>query len=110
MTSWTLRSREPEIDNGSSGAGRSIEVLHDPDLLAGFVEDAAHFPGGHAAGVAIPDTEAGVSQVLKGSSASVLAVGAQSSLTGGATPRGDVVLSTRKLTRIDLLSSDRVRV
>ena len=110
MTSWTLRSREPDIDDRSSGADRPVEVLRDPDLLAGFVEDAAHFPGGHAAGVAIPDTEAGVSQVLKGSSASVLAVGAQSSLTGGATPRGDIVLSTRKLTRIDLVSSDRVRV
>src|SRR5262249_52895681 len=35
------------------------------------------------------------------SSDHILAVGAQSSLTGGATPRGDLVLSTRSLTRID---------
>jgi D-lactate dehydrogenase (cytochrome) len=40
----------------------------------------------------------------------VLPVGAQSSLTGGATPRGDLVLSTRALTSIEILSGDRVRV
>ncbi len=64
MTSWTLRSRETEIDDRSSGATQPVEVLRDPDVLAGFAEAAAHFPGGHAAGVAIPDTEAVVSQVL----------------------------------------------
>jgi D-lactate dehydrogenase (cytochrome) len=37
----------------------------------------------------------------------VLPVGAQSSLTGGATPRGDIVLSTRALTTIDVRSVRR---
>ena len=39
----------------------------------------------------------------------VLAVGAQSSLTGGATPLGDIVLSTERLNSISVLR-DRVRV
>ena len=40
----------------------------------------------------------------------VLPVGAQSSLTGGATPRGEVVLSTRALTAIGTPSTTRIRV
>ena len=40
----------------------------------------------------------------------VLPIGAQSSLTGGATPRGDLVISTRALTDISLLPDQRVRV
>ncbi len=40
----------------------------------------------------------------------VLPVGAQSSLTGGATPRGDLVLSTRALATIEWIDDDRVRV
>ncbi len=82
----------------------------DPDVLAAFSEDAAHFPGGRAAGVATPENEAEVAALLTSTPGSVLAVGAQSSLTGGATPRGDVVISTRKLTGIEPLSGDRVRV
>jgi D-lactate dehydrogenase (cytochrome) len=39
----------------------------------------------------------------------LLPVGAQSSLTGGATPMGDVVLSTERLTALEL-SGDRIRV
>jgi D-lactate dehydrogenase (cytochrome) len=40
----------------------------------------------------------------------VLAVGAQSSLTGGATPRGEIVLSTRALQDIAVPTAGRVRV
>ena len=40
----------------------------------------------------------------------VLPVGAQSSLTGGATPRGDLVISTRALTHISRPSPDTIRV
>ena len=40
----------------------------------------------------------------------MLPIGAQSSLTGGATPRGDVVVSTRALARIDRPSSGLVCV
>ena len=73
-------------------------------MLASFVEDAAHFPGGFAAGVAAPSSEAEVAALLR-SAPAVLPIGAQSSLTGGATPNGEVVLSTARLNRI----LDRVR-
>ena len=73
-------------------------IDRDPDVLASFLEDAAHFPGGFAAGVCTPASEAEVAAVLR-AAASVLPIGAQSSLTGGATPRGEVILSTSHLNR-----------
>jgi D-lactate dehydrogenase (cytochrome) len=79
------------------------------DLVSSFLSDAAHMPGGHAIGVAFPRTVAEVSAVVTGA-AHVLPVGAQSSLTGGATPRGDVVLSTRALSAIEIRPGQRVRV
>lgn len=66
-------------------------------------------PGGFAAGVAFPRNESEVS-ALVASAARVLPIGAQSSLTGGATPRGDVVISTRALARIDPPANGLVRV
>lgn len=62
-----------------------------------------------AAGVAFPRNVNEVA-ALVANAASVLAVGAQSSLTGGATPRGDLVLSTRALTNTGAPVNDRVRV
>src|ERR1051325_5376754 len=59
----------------------------DRDVLASFLEDAAHFPGGHASGLATPATEAEVAETIA-AAPRVLAIGAQSSLTGGATPMG----------------------
>ena len=64
-----------------------------PEAIAAHLEDAAHYPGGHADAVARPRTEADVAAVLA-EGRPVLAVGAQSSLTGGATPTGAIVLST----------------
>ena len=83
----------PELDRGAV-----------PSIL----EDAAHYPGGYATGVLRPRSIDEVSASLAGMGR-VLAVGAQSSLTGGATPFGDVVLSTDRLTSITV-SSDRARV
>jgi D-lactate dehydrogenase (cytochrome) len=81
----------------------------DPAVVSAFLSDAAHVPGGHASGVTFPRTEDEVAAAVAGASR-VLVVGAQSSLTGGATPRGDLVLSTRALTTIESQSGDRVRV
>lgn len=83
-------------------------LQRDPAILAAFLEDAAHFPGGHAAAIAHPASDAEVADVLR-SSASVLPIGAQSSLTGGATPMGDVLLSTSRLNRIVDVGPDWVR-
>jgi D-lactate dehydrogenase (cytochrome) len=72
------------------------------DDYSAYLEDAAHYPGGHAAGVVFPRTEADVADALR-SARAVLPIGAQSSLTGGATPMGDVILSTSKLTHIAVM-------
>lgn len=87
-------------------AGRPIALETDPDLLAGYLEDAAHYPGGRAIALARPRSLEEVSWVVR-QAATVLPVGAQSSLTGGATPAGDAVLSTERLTDIHV-TSDRV--
>jgi D-lactate dehydrogenase (cytochrome) len=69
-----------------------------PDL-PDYLEDAAHFPGGHAAGIVFPRTVDEVVDALA-SAATVLPIGAQSSLTGGATPMGELLLATTRMRRI----------
>jgi D-lactate dehydrogenase (cytochrome) len=81
----------------------------DPAIVSGFLNDAAHVPGGHAAGVAFPRNEEEVA-ALVARAAHVLPVGAQSSLTGGATPRGEIVVSTRALATIGAPAAGGVRV
>jgi D-lactate dehydrogenase (cytochrome) len=66
-------------------------------------------PGGTAEGVVFPRDVAEVAASIQ-AARRVLAVGAQSSLTGGATPRGDVVLSTRSLSDIAEPTGNTVRV
>ena len=90
-----------------------IETI--PELIERFLHDAAHYPGGHAAGVVRPRTVDGVSEILRQAAAregppswQILAVGAQSSLTGGATPFGNLVLSTERLTTLRI-AGDRAR-
>ncbi|HEX3646434.1 MAG TPA: FAD-binding oxidoreductase [Vicinamibacterales bacterium] len=102
MPDHIIRARQPE-PSASPRLGR------DPDMLASFLEDAAHFPGGFAAGIATPASEAEVAALIR-SVSSVLPIGAQSSLTGGATPRGEVLLGTGRLNRILGSGDDWVRV
>ena len=80
----------------------------DADTTERYLEDAAHYPGGRAAGVVRPKSADEVAAFLR-SGASVLPIGAQSSLTGGATPTGQVVLSTERITAIKIEGDDRVR-
>lgn len=76
--------------------------------VSAHLEDAAHYPNGSAVGIVSPRSIDEVSAILK-RGGRVLTVGAQSSLTGGATPFGDLLLSTARLTGIQL-EADRVRV
>jgi D-lactate dehydrogenase (cytochrome) len=85
-------------------------IITDPAQLRAVLADAAGYPGGHAAGLALPASAAEVAALVRGAS-SVLPVGAQSSLTGGATPRGELVLSLARLDRIEgFVAPDEVRV
>ena len=103
MTSHLIRAREP------AGAPSALVIDRSPDAVARHLEDAAHFTGGHADAVARPRTEAEVSALLQASTR-VLAIGAQSSVTGGATPDGGLVLSTERMTSIQEAGQDRIRV
>ena len=93
MTSYRITLEKPRLELPQP------HVEDRPDVVQSFLTDAAHVPGGNAAGVAFPGNEHEVA-ALVAHSPRILPVGAQSSLTGGATPRGDIVLSTRALNRI----------
>ena len=80
-----------------------------PDLLEAVSEDAAHYPNGHAAGVARPATESDVAALLLHSQ-SVLPIGAQSSLTGGAPPKGDIVMDMQRFDRVLAVNDDEAVV
>ena len=103
MPGHSVRARSPR------GEPSVPSIVRDPGAIASFLEDAAHFPGGHAAGIAVPSSEAQVAALLR-SGTTILPIGAQSSLTGGATPDGDVVLSTARLNRLLEIGADFVRV
>ena len=106
MPGHRVRARPARFD-GDDAAGPALN--DDPDVLAGFLEDAAHFPGGHATAIATPANEHEVATLLR-RAGRILPIGAQSSLTGGATPMGDVLLSTAKLNRIVAIGDESVRV
>ena len=92
-------------------ATRAPKAVASPPLeteTSSVLHDAAHYPGGTAAGVIRPRSIDEVSACLR-EGGRILVVGAQSSLTGGATPFGDVVLSTDRLNSI-AIDGDRVRV
>jgi D-lactate dehydrogenase (cytochrome) len=97
----------PRIRASRAAAGH-VRIQHDPDVIRPFLADAAHVPGGFAAAVAFPRDLSAVATALRESTL-VLAVGAQSSLTGGATPRGGLVLSMRHMNSVGPIGADRVR-
>jgi D-lactate dehydrogenase (cytochrome) len=103
MVNGSVRARRPD------GPIRAEPlIIRDADVLAAHLEDAAHFPGGFASGIATPTSEVEVATLLRTAEA-VLPIGAQSSLTGGATPRGELLLSTARLNRVLAIGDDWVR-
>jgi D-lactate dehydrogenase (cytochrome) len=80
----------------------------DPEAIASWLQDAARYPGGHSGEVAFPACEADVASLASGGSP-LLVVGAQSSLTGGATPRGEILVSTSRLCAMDRWTAASVR-
>jgi D-lactate dehydrogenase (cytochrome) len=86
-----LSPPSPEI----SGKARS-RVVTDPDVLEGLCQDAAALRGSGATGLLSPRDEADLSVWLRENpEARLLPQGALTSLTGGATPDGDLIISTR---------------
>ena len=74
-----------------------------------YLSDAAHYPGGHTPQVLVPQAIDDIPDMVR-RAATLLPIGAQSSLTGGATPMGEVVLSTERLTRIIEIGPSRITV
>ncbi len=105
-----MRSRPSWVVHGRRARGdrSAVRTAVGADTEA-FRTDAARFPGGHTPRVCFPEDEAAVAALLAGTDP-VLVVGAQSSLTGGATPFGETVLSTARLQTLALAGTDRVRV
>jgi D-lactate dehydrogenase (cytochrome) len=103
MAGHSIRARPPR------GGPAQAPISRDPEILASHREDASHFPGGYINGLIGASSEAEVADALRCTRV-ILPVGAQSSLTGGATPMGETVLSTSRLNRIEEIGSDRVRV
>ncbi len=94
MSRFLIRARQPW------GDGAPPRIVRDRDILAPHLEDAAHFPGGHATELIVPSTEMEVADAIR-VSRRILPIGAQTSLTGGATPMGETLLSTARLNRIE---------
>ena len=70
----------------------TIEVITDAEQLGAVEHNAANYPGGKALALVQPRSEAEIAAILR-RYAKILPIGAQSSVTGGATPDGEVLLS-----------------
>jgi D-lactate dehydrogenase (cytochrome) len=103
MPTHRLAARRPH------GVSAPLTLRRDADEVATYLQDAARTPGGHTPVVAFPRSEAEVAQVLR-EAPTVLPIGAQSSLTGGATPFGAWVLSTSRLDAVGPRKGSHVRV
>ena len=97
-----IRARAPR------GEVRRPATLAGTDGVASYLKDAARTPGGHTPAVLLPTSEGEVAWAIREAPA-LLVVGAQSSLTGGATPLGEWLLSSARLDRLDAAADARVR-
>lgn len=84
------------------------QIITDRYAPAG-VRDASGYPNGWTVGVAYPQTEADVVALLHGQR-TILPIGAQSSVTGGATPFGEALLSTAHMGGMRTIDHERVRI
>ena len=100
---WRTHTRAPRGEIGGFRRTREQEEI------TPFLSDAAHYPGGTTPEVCFPTNEAEVAAILA-EGRPVLVVAAQSSLTGGATPRGETVISDRKSTRLNSSHTDISRM
>lgn len=97
-THWRARTRPPR------GERTEFRRTCESEEIAPFLSDAAHYPGGAASEVCFPTNEAEVAAILA-EGRPVLVAAAQSSLTGGATPRGETVISVSCLNRAQFVGA-----
>lgn len=97
-----IRSRPPETPIEAS------RTLLGDDVGA-YVKDAASTPGGNTTQVLVPKTEGQIVHAIQ-ELESVLVIGAQSSLTGGATPKGEAVISTSALDQIGPIQNHTIKI
>jgi D-lactate dehydrogenase (cytochrome) len=79
------------------------EVLTQREILEAYLEDASGAPPGQAAGLIRPESEAEAAAFLRQSldaGTKILFQAARTSLTAGAIPRGEVVLSVERMGEI----------
>ena len=103
MSSHRVHSRP------ARGVCAQVKIDQSPETISGFLEDAAHYPGGHTHGLTRPRSEAEIATIIK-STQRLLPIGAQSSLTGGATPMGELLLITDRLDGILHIDKNQVKV
>jgi len=85
----------------------SAPAVHTGDALATHLTDASRFPGGQATSLVRPKTEGEVAHAVQHAER-VLPIGAQSSLTGAATPTGGLLLDTAELNTLRLEGDEAV--
>jgi len=73
-------------------------IADDPEILSGYLEDASGRPPGTASGLARVTSEAAAATLLRRTGdRPVLFQAARSSLTGGAVPDGELILSVERM-------------
>lgn len=79
------------------------------DDTGAYIQDAARTPDGHTTAVAQPSHEGHISWLME-QPHSYLVIGAQSSLTGGATPFGEQVILTDRFQAFEAIDERFFRV
>jgi D-lactate dehydrogenase (cytochrome) len=95
-----MDSRAPDIEARRIDTGIAVpEPERDPEVVASYLEDASGYPVAPAAGLLRPasvEEAAAFLRATTGRGVSVLPQAARTSLTGGAVPRGEVILSCER--------------
>lgn len=92
--------REPHVRARRCPDARVQEPVTDPEILGAYLEDASGNAPGRAAGLLRPVSEEEAAAFLRATErrgVAILPQAARSSLTGGAVPSGEVVVSVEKL-------------
>ena len=98
---------DPFVQARSAGRRPAPELTRDPDIVAAYLDDASASGRGASPGLVRPDDEEEAAAFLRETAHSgqpVLPQAARSSLTGGAVPRGEVILSVERMTGIGAIS------